>query len=418
LTPDGRRVLVGGTFGGELTVLTRDGEQMTPTGTVPLRFEPRGVAVAPDGKTAYVALSTAGEVAVVDLDALAVRDRIAVGRWPRSLALSPDGSRLAVGVSAGGGVAVVDTAAKKLLYVEDFGGLNLGQMHPSADGKFVYFPYVVYRGFAITPANIRKGWVLASRIARVRLDGPARREAIALDPQGMAVSDPYGLALSPDEGWVYCAASGTHELLAYRLPGLPLKDFGGPGDHIDPDLLKDADRFYRVPLGGRPMAVRTGADGRRVYVANYLLNAVQEVDPQERRVVRTIPLGGPAEPSLARKGEAIFYDGKRSMDQWYSCHTCHYEGHTNAITMDTLNDGRFGNYKAVLSLRNVTHTGPWTWHGWQKDLDQAMRKSLVDSMRGPEPAADDVRALTAFLDTLKPPPNPYREPDGSLSAAA
>jgi cytochrome c peroxidase len=86
--------------------------------------------------------------------------------------------------------------------------------------------------------------------------------------------------------------------------------------------------------------------------------------------------------------------------------------------MDTLNDGRFGNYKAVLSLRNVTHTGPWTWHGWQASLDQAMRKSLVDSMRGPEPAADDVAALTAFLDTLKPPPNPYREPDGSPSAAA
>ena len=41
------------------------------------------------------------------------------------------------------------------------------------------------------------------------------------------------------------------------------------------------------------------------------------------------------------------------------------------MTMDTLNDGRFGNYKVVLSLRNVVHTGPWTWHGWQTDLHAA-----------------------------------------------
>jgi cytochrome c peroxidase len=86
--------------------------------------------------------------------------------------------------------------------------------------------------------------------------------------------------------------------------------------------------------------------------------------------------------------------------------------------MDTRNDGRFGNYKVVLSLRNVTHTGPWTWHGWQTDIGLAMRKSLTDSMLGREPTEADVKALVAFLGTLEPPPNPYRASDGSLSAAA
>ena len=135
-------------------------------------------------------------------------------------------------------------------------------------------------------------------------------------------------------------------------------------------------------------------------------------------VVRTIELGGPAEPSLARRGEAIFHDGRRSHDQWYSCHSCHYDGHTNAVTMDTRNDGRFGNYKVVLSLRNVTRTGPWTWHGWQTDLGLAMRKSLTDSMLGPAPSDDDVKALVAYLETLTPPPNPYRTASGGLTEAA
>ncbi|HEX4590225.1 MAG TPA: cytochrome c peroxidase [Gemmataceae bacterium] len=418
LTPDGGRLLVTTSYGGDLTIFDWHGERLTRASTIHLGFEPWGVAVAPDGKRAYVALAAAGAVAVVDLEAFRECARIDVGRWPRSLALSPDGKRLGVGVSGDGGVAVVDTATLKRLFLEDFVGLNLGQMHTSADGKYAYFPWINYRHRPITAGNIRQGWVLASRIARVRLDRPARREAIALDKQGQAVADPCGLALSPDEQWLYCAAAGSHEMLVYRLPGLPWQDYGGPGDHADEKLLADADRFYRIPLGGRPLTVRIGPDGRLVYVANYLLNCIQIVDPAKRAVVRTISLGGPTEPSLARRGEAIFYDGRRSLDQWYSCHSCHYEGHTNAVTMDTLNDGRFGNYKAVLTLRNVVHTGPWTWHGWQTDLEAAAKKSLVDTMLGPTPTAADTKALVAFLGTLGPPPNPFRSPDGGVSDAA
>lgn len=418
LTPDGRRVLVTATHSGELTVLGLADGKLTRVASVRLGFEPHGVAVAPDGKQAFVALTTAHEVAVVDLEKLEVLDRIAVARWPRYLALSPDGKRLAVGCNGDGGIAVVDAIARKQLFLEDFSGLNLGQMQVSADGKHVYFPWMVYRHNPITANNIRLGWVLASRIARVRLDEHARREAISLDPQGQAIADPHGLALSPDEQWLVCAASGTHELLVYRLPGLPFQDYGGPGDHINPTLLKDRDRFDRIPLGGRPMSVRFSRDGKQVFVANYLLNAVQVVEVASKKVVRTIALGSAREPTLARKGEAIFYDGQRSLDQWYSCHSCHYEGHTNAVAMDTRNDGRFGNFKTVLSLRNVTRTGPWFWHGWEKDLSSALRKSMTDSMLGKEPTADDLKALHAFLETLTPPPNPNLTPEGQRTEAS
>src|SRR3712207_6978815 len=60
-----------------------------------------------------------------------------------------------------------------------------------------------------------------------------------LSRSGQAVADPHGLALSPDEQWLAVAASGSRELLVYRLPGLPFMDYGGPGDHIDANLLKD-----------------------------------------------------------------------------------------------------------------------------------------------------------------------------------
>jgi cytochrome c peroxidase len=124
------------------------------------------------------------------------------------------------------------------------------------------------------------------------------------------------------------------------------------------------------------------------------------VDFESAKVTSTIPLGGPDKPSLARRGEVIFYDAKRSFNQWYSCHSCHTDGHTNGGLFDTLNDGRYENLKKVLSLRDVTRTGPWTWHGWQNDLRDSLQKSFESTMRGPAPSVEDLDALTAFLGTL------------------
>jgi cytochrome c peroxidase len=240
---------------------------------------------------------------------------------------------------------------------------------------------------------------------------------MSLDPQGKAIADVHGLALTSDESRLIVSASGTQELLVYRTEGLPLKDYGGT-DHIDPDLLKDTDRFHRIELGGRPMGLRMSRDDRTVYVANYLENAVQVVDLEKRQLVRTLHLGSPKALSLARRGEAIFYDARRSLDQWYSCHTCHYEGDTNSVPTDTTNDGTSFTFKTVLPLYHLHETGPWTWHGWQTDLTAAMRKSLTETMLGPKPSDEDADALLAYLHSLEPPPNPFRGKDGSLSQAA
>ncbi len=418
ISADGRRVAVSGTYSGTVELFELSEGRLSAAGSIAVGSHPVGLAIAADNRTAYVALEAAAAVAVVDLQDKSVVGRIAVGRWPRYLALSPDGSRLAVGTSGDQSVSVVDTATREMLYQERLQGLNIGHLAASRDGKYVYLPWMIYRQNPIDHRNIQAGWVLGSRIARVRLDGPARREAMTLDERGKAVADPHGIGLTSDEEWLVASASGTHELLVYRLPGLVLQDFGGPGDHIDPVLAHDRRRYYRVPLGGRPMGLRIAKDNRRVFVANYLTNAVQVVDLDERQVVQTIGLGGPKEPSLARLGEAIFYDGRRSLDQWYSCHSCHYDGGTNATVMDTLNDGSIRTFKTVLPLFNVAKTEPWTWHGWQRDLGAAMRKSLTETMLGPRPTDDDVQALVAFLSALDSPPNPNRDSSGALTEGA
>src|SRR5262249_21680168 len=166
-------------------------------------------------------------------------------------------------------------------------------------------------------------------------------------------------------------------------------------------------------------------DAKTLYVANYLADAIQVIDAESGILTQTISLGGPKEPSLARRGEILFHAAERSFNQWYSCNTCHSDGHTNGLDFDTLNDGRqdlsqthLRSRKKVPTLRGVVRTGPWTWHGWQRNLDDAMVESFTKSMQGPKPSAGDVQALVAYLGTLEFPPNPYREPDGELSPAA
>jgi YVTN family beta-propeller protein len=330
--------------------------------------------------------------------------------------LSADGKTLAVAASGDRGISVVDLATGQQKFHETFMGLNIGQMQIGKDQQHVYTTWMTYRGFPLNIANIRQGWVLASRVGRVRLDGPARREAMALDPRGRAIADPYGFALTSDEQRMVVAAGGTHELLVYRAHDLPLKAIGSD-DHVPNDVLHDSDRFFRIELGGRPQGLKIAKDDKAVYVANYFNNSVQVVDIGSREVVNTFALGGPEQPSLAREGEKIFYDARRSLDQWYSCATCHINGGTNAIPMDTLNDNTNFTSKTVLPLHHLAETGPWTWHGWQKDLTAAMKKSLVDTMHGPVPTDEDAAAVLAYLRELKPAPNPFQPKDGKLTEA-
>ncbi|MCE9607569.1 MAG: beta-propeller fold lactonase family protein [Planctomycetia bacterium] len=414
MLPGGRRVLVACMYSGTVELYEIAAPLLTKpaglkqVGTIDVGMHPAGLAVAPGGAKAYVSLSASAQVAELDLKKMELTKKIDVARWPRQMAISADGKRLAVSTSGDQTVSVVDLAAGKLDFQHRTGGgINIGQLEIDKAGKQVYFPWVIYRQFPITQGNIRLGWVLATRIARGLLAKNEYREAISLDVPGLAMSDPHGFAFTPNQEWMVCSAAGTHELLAYRLADQKFMSVGGPGDLGDPKVYRDPEKFFRVPLAGRPMNIRAAKDNKRIFVANYLGNSVQIVDLKKREVAKTISLGGPAEPSLARTGHAIFLDARRSLDQWYSCYSCHWEGGPNSTVMDTLNDGSDRTFKTVPSLANVARTAPWTWHGWQKDIHAAMRKSLQDTMLGPEPTDDDVAALVAYFDGVHAPPNPY-----------
>ncbi len=415
-------LLVSCTNAGTIERFKLDNGQLLKVATIHVGFEPLGIAVDQKRQTAFVGLVAVGEIAQLDLTTNQFVRRFPSGKWPRYLTLSPDGSRLVVGLSGEGAVAVHDAQTGEQLYAEPLsGGINLGHLQCSADGEYAYFPWMVYRTNPITENNIQRGWVLASRVARVRLDGPSYREAISLDVPRRAVADPHGIAISPDETRMVVTSSGTHELLVYRLNDLPFVGVGGPGDLIDRRLTQDQDRFYRIELGGRPMAVRAMSDDNRFVVVNHTLDQLQIVDLNERGIAGVVNLGEPpqdAQSQVVHRGMELFYDAGRSLDQWYSCASCHLDGGSNARAMDTWNDGTELTVKTVPSLTHVTETGPWTWHGWQTDLRESIQNSFTDTMQGRPGTDEDVLALQSYLATLAERPSPFLNADGSLTESA
>jgi cytochrome c peroxidase len=414
-SPDGGLVAVSNLWSDTVSLYKIDGETLKPASTLVVGPQPRGLAFAADGAL-YAAVGGADEVLAIDPGAGKVLHRWAAPREPWSLALSADGRLLAAASGRSGDVRLWETRSRKLLWerrIED--AFNLRGLAFTPDGAALVCAHVVRRDFPVSRANIEQGWVIDSRLTRlpVKADAEPPLEQAALDTRGKAVGDPHGVAFDPTGRTLAVTAGGTHELLLLAAGSLPWNG-GDPGDFIDPDLLKAPAKLRRLPLGGRPLALAFIPRTTQAVVANYLLDAVQVVDVRRGEVVKTIPLGGPAEASLARRGEALFYDAGRSHNQWFSCHTCHTDGHTCGRNFDTLNDDSYGNAKLTPSLRRVTHTGPWTWHGWQKDLGAAVVKSYTETMFGPRPTPEEVKAVVAFLGTLEHPTSPH---SGSSAAA-
>lgn len=427
LSTDGKRGVVTHWFGYDIALLAIQNDRLTVAGRVEVGPEPRGVVLSHDGQTAFVAVGVANEVVRVDLEKLRVTARVTVGREPRGLGLSPDGTLLLVGNARSQNVSVVSPQSMGVLRTIPIEGDNLRQVAISADGRRGYIANMKNRGFATTSNNIDQGWVLGQRLTRVDLDTPEPvYSTLSLDPRGQAAADAHGVAESHDGKYLAVSLGGTHEIMIFRtdLKRLPWR-IDGSRDLIPTELLRNDGRFRRVALGGRPTEIAFAPDGKTLYVANYLADALQVVDAEKAQLVRTIPLGGPSTLSLARRGEILFHDATRSFNQWYSCNTCHSDGHTNGLSFDTLNDGRHDlstahlrSHKKAPTLRRVLKTGPWTWHGWQTDLDEAMFESFTKSMQGTKPSSDDVKAILAYLQTLDYPRNPYRDRSGRLSPAA
>ncbi len=361
------------------------------------------IRVSDDGQRATVACLWPRQIQVFDLSREQPSSvKIDLPFAPRQQLLVPGASKLIVADSFAGKLAVVDLARNAIDSTRTLAAHNLRGL--ALDAKHVLVTHqTLYSLGRANAGDIRSGSLLENSLRRLSLANLLYPQADLLrDERLYSLGDVEQGAGDPAE----TAAVGDGQI-AVVLAGVSELHLGRPDQAI----------WTRIPVGQRPTALAVDASRRRVYVANTFSDSISIVDVKEAKVVAEVSLGGPRGLSAAERGEALFYNAKLSFEGWFSCQSCHSDGHTNGQLNDNLTDGTFGTPKRVLSLLGTKDTGPWAWNGKMPDLESQIRHSIRSTMLGGKPTDAQVNDLAAYLRSLPPPPSLLKS-RGKLDPAA
>jgi YVTN family beta-propeller protein len=360
---------------------------------------PVSVTVSADGKRCYVASLWPRRLTEIELGselrsgrAPSISRTIKLPFAPRNQVLVRGDKKLVVADSFGAKLAIVDTAAGKLERVHELPGHHIRGLGVTPDGGRLLVSQQVLHPRATTAfEDIHWGNLVTNNVRSLDLDALVRpggdplqgSRSLALGEVGKGAADPGGLMMASD-GTILVALSGVNEVIIGR---------------------ERETTWTRRAVGRRPTAVLPGHNSSRVYVANTLSDSVSVVDLKKQVVLEEIQLGSEPPPlTEAERGEVLFYSARLTHDGWFSCNSCHIDGHTSGLLNDNLTDGSFGTPKRILTLRGVADTAPYAWNGSMPDLESQIRKSIKTTMQGPDLTEKEVRDIAAFLRSLPPPP--------------
>jgi YVTN family beta-propeller protein len=392
LMPDRRQILATDDDAHELVLLSGQGPAVEVIRRIKVAPYPVSVRASADGSRAFVASLWSRQVSILDLSPQARPTKvIGLPFAPRLLLPVRGDQMLLVADAFGGRLAVVDVSRGEVVASHTLPAHNIRGLVPSRDGEHVVLAHqILHAEMPTTFDAIHWGNLLTNNLRTLRL-----AEVLAVD--GDPLRDSRLLYLGRAT-----AGAGDPSGVAVTAGGVTVTTFGGVGEiEFGSEFTTEE---QRVSVGQRPTAVVASADGRRAYVADTFGDAVAVVDVPGRKVAARITLGPTPELRPEDRGELAFYDARLSHDGWFSCHSCHTDGHTTGQRNDNLGDGSFGAPKRILSLRGVGETAPWAWNGGMADLEGQVHKSILTTMQGKKPSDALVRDLTAFLRTLPPPP--------------
>lgn len=372
---------------GRLSLLGRFG-----TGSGPMQC-----AVDSSGRFGYVATRLGKAVECYDLASGECRFRTALPFEPHCLALGKERGCLLVADAFRARVAGLDSSTGALLATRVYPGTNIRGLAISPDGRTLHFTHqILTEKSMITRDAIFWGALFTNNLRSVSLaefwgpkgSGDDWSELGYLGDSRRGAGDPGAMDVATDGTMVICL-SGVDELAIQRRGSISLE---------------------RVRVGTRPVAVCLSPTGNRAYVACAGDDAVAVVDLNPRPVVSWIALGPPATLSPAERGELLFASARLSLDGWFSCQSCHTDGHTNGLNADTDGDGNYGAPKNTPSLLGVADSAPWGWTGRFDTLEEQIKTSMVSTLHGNFPSKEQIADLAAYLRTLRPRQTPVSDP--------
>ncbi len=386
---------------------------------------PVDIAISDDGSLIAVSSLWSRMVTLLEPNSAGlpqIRNAVPLDFAPRRLLFTQD-QQLLVADSFGGSLCLVDTVSGKAGAVLQINGHNIRGLAHGPDGRSVLVtaqtlnsdtfttyervfwgvlmrnslhtvPLAAFQSAAVSsPTRINETYAGGSYSGisdrSDTADVTADAAAFGLYPLGtpsIGSGDPGQLIVTADD-ITMLVVSGTNQV-AYRVAG-----------HLP---------FERMRVGRRPESLCVDADRRLVFVAGRFDDSVSVIDLEGKSPAlrQIISLGTQRELTPVEQGERAFYDASLSLDGWYSCHSCHTDGHTNGLLSDTFGDEDLGAPKKVLSLLGTGDTGPWAWTGGRGQLEEQVTTSLIISMQCQlETEELPVVELSSYLRTLVPPPS-------------
>jgi YVTN family beta-propeller protein len=253
ITPDGKTAYVANVFIGSFsgTVTPIEVASNKAGAEIPLGKEPFGVAITPDGKTAYVTNDGSNTVTPIEVASNKAGAEIPVGRGPRGIAITPDGkTAYVVNLSPPSGtVTPIEVASNKTGAAIKVGS-EPQEIAITPDGKTAY---VVNSGLAsnsVTPIEV------------------ASNKAGAEIKVG---KNPGGIAITPDGKTAYVTNIVSNS--------------------VTPIEVASNKAGAEIPVGKEPFGIAITPDGKTAYVANLGSNTVTPIEVASNKAGAGIPVG-------------------------------------------------------------------------------------------------------------------------------
>jgi YVTN family beta-propeller protein len=435
-----------------------DGKILRQIKTAPY---PNGVAVAAKKQLLLVSDTIFANVRVYDLASGQEKAAIRTVREPFWISVTPDESMAVVSnllplmnaseASVTSCVSLIDL--NSMANVADIklppNSTAVRQTAVSPDGRWAYVVHTV--GRTMLPATqLERGWVNTNAMSIIDLKAKSVYATVLLDLLSEGAADPWGVALAKDGSTMWITLAGPHQVARIDLAGLhknlestattaPAAGATAAAARSyssaqiwaeikkDParraDLVNDLAALYvanlitrtNIPCKG-PRGISLSPDGKQLAVGGYFSGDVLLIDPATTKTTATIAVGPKQEMDQVRRGEFVFHDAHHAFQHWLSCATCHHnDARVDGLNWDLPNDG-LGNPKNARSLLWAYKTPPMMSMGVRDDMDQAVAAGFRFQMH--QPPEEDIKAVQAYLRSLRPLKSPYRLPSGDLTEKA
>ncbi|MBI1389941.1 MAG: beta-propeller fold lactonase family protein [bacterium] len=423
LSADERRVYVsnrGSDSVSEIDAATFDVLRTLSTGD-----EPHGLYATPDGKTLYVVNCGSEDVSVIDLASGLESKRLTAARGAWAIMPSADGVRLFVTNNLShfvgfrepslSEVSVIDARRGVVRDRRMFSGANLIQgVAASPDGEITLCTLIRTKNL-VPMTRVTQGWVMTNGLGVIWKDG--RTDQLLIDGPDRFFADPTDVVFRADGRYAYVSGGGVNQVAVIDVEKLKaVLNAASDRDRKErlPNHFGVSTEYViaRIPVGNSPRGLAASPDGRFIYVADGLDDAISVIDARTQQRVRVIDLGGPREITETREGERIFHSALVTFGRQFSCHSCHPDGGIDAITYDIEPDGIGVQPVDNRSLRGILDTAPFKWEGTNPTLKRQCGPRLAVFFTRIDPfTPEQAQALDRYICTIPLPPNRFRTGD-------